>query len=263
MNVETLARYEMKYAVHPAQLDQIRSVLHRYCVPDGFYLPEKHGWCSVDTLYFDSPDWRIFRASENQELVRVKLRVRTYPDFPDAVAKIEVKRRVKDQIMKASVVAPGKDWPEWLWSGKDLSALPVNTQRSLNEFLTLQRAMDARPRVLIRYQRQAFRSLYDDYVRITFDRDICHQPMEQFRLQGDTSRWQRVDDEGSLGRRGHLLMELKFRHRPPVWLADMVNQFGLVRQGFSKYCSAVRRSHMDWTGYWDMVPLIVPQEAAA
>lgn len=256
MNVEHLARYEFKYAVRPDQLEAIRRVLRMYCVPDGYYPPEKNGWYSVDTLYFDSPDWRIFRAAENQELVRTKLRVRYYPDSPGSVAKIEVKRRIKDQITKTSTVVAGDGWSRWMDSATDHTPLPPGARQSLESFLTLQRFLDVRPRILIRYQRQAFRGIYEDYVRVTFDREMCTQPMERYNLTGDARLWQPIDDGRSIGMSGHLLMELKFRSRPPIWMTDMVCRMGLIRQGFSKYSTAVRRQTMGWHSLRDLSPAI-------
>ena len=217
MRVENLARFEVKYAVRPDQLDEIRSVLRLRCVTDGFAPAAKNGWYSVDSLYFDTPDWRIFQAAENRQLVRHKLRVRIYPDSPDSVVKIEVKRRLGEQQTKTSTLVPQENWAAWLAPGCDTSRSP-----SLAAFSTLQRATGAFPRVLVRYQRQAFKSIVDDYVRITFDREMCFQPMECYSLDAHPLRWTAVDGESSFGRGGHLLMEVKFKQRPPVWISDLV-----------------------------------------
>lgn len=254
MRVENLARFELKYAIRPDQLDEIRAALRLRCVPDGYTPPEKRGWASVDSLYFDTPDWRIFQAAENGQLIRHKLRVRTYPDHPGSVVKIEVKRRLADQQTKTSTVVPGANWPQWLAPGADLAALPTGARASLDEFLTLQRSTGALPRVLVRYQRQAFKSIVDDYVRITFDRGMCFQNQERYSLDANPFRWTPVDDELSLGQRGQLLMEVKFKQRPPVWIADLVVRLGLQRRGFSKYGAAVKRIQSSVRPLWDSVP---------
>ncbi len=258
MRVENLTRYEFKYAVRPDQLDEIRSVLLRRCVADGFSPAPKNGWYSVDTLYFDSSDWRIFQAAERGALIRNKLRVRIYPDSPGSVVKLEVKQRIADKTLKTSTLAAAENWSDWLQAGRDYSALSSETRQSLDTFLTLQRSAGAFPRVLIRYQRQAFRSIVDDYVRVTFDREMCFQRQERYSLDGDPCRWRAVDDEISLGRLSHLLMEVKFRERPPVWIADMILRMGLIRQGFSKYGAAVRRIQADAKPLWDSVPSLLP-----
>lgn len=255
MGVEQLARNEFKYAVRPDQLDDLRRSLRAFCVPDGFYLPEKNGWYTVDTLYLESPDLRVYASCENQHLVRSKLRIRTYPDAPNAVAKIEVKRRIHELIMKTGVVVPGEGWAGWIDGARPAASLPEGDRASLQQFLTMQRTQNLGPYLLIRYQRQAWRSIYEDYVRLTFDRQMECQPMDRYDLNADPRRWTAVDNEGSLSSPGALLMELKFKQRPPIWMADMVRRFGLQRQGFSKYCSGVRRIRQERHYLLDRVPL--------
>ena len=254
MSVEQFSRYEMKYAVRPEQLPYLQSAIARYCDLDGFYPVEGKSTYTVDTLYFDSADWRIFHAAENQEIVRSKLRVRTYPDAPGAPAKIEVKRRIKDKILKTGAVVSLDRWQQLLCGAAPLHSQPAATRRAIEEFLTLQRILDASPRMLIRYQRRAYSSRIDDYVRITFDSQIRFQPQSRYVLSGAPMRWQFTDDEESIGLRGDLLMELKFKERPPIWIADIIRSLGLIRQGYSKYCSAVRHCRYDWPRLWDLAP---------
>jgi hypothetical protein len=252
MSVEQFSRYEMKYAVRPEQLPYLESAIGRYCALDGFHPLAGKSTYTVDTLYFDSPDWRIFRAAENQEAARTKLRVRTYPDTPNAPAKIEVKRRVKDKILKIGAVVPLGQWQQQLLRTEPLLSQSSATRRAIEEFITLQRLLDASPRMMIRYQRRAYSSRIDDYVRITFDSRIRFQPQTRYVLSGNAMRWQFTDDEESIGLRGDLLMELKFKERPPLWIADIIRSMGLVRQGYSKYCSAVRHCRYDWPRFWDL-----------
>lgn len=254
MSVEQFSRYEMKYAVRPEQLPYLQSAIARYCDLDGYYPIAGKPTYTVDTLYLDSPDWRIFQAAENQDLVRSKLRVRTYPDVPGAPAKIEVKRRITDKILKTGAVVPLGQWQPLLCGTEPLSSQSTATRRAIEEFITLQRILDASPRMMIRYQRRAYSSRIDDYVRITFDSQIRFQPQTRYVLTGVPTRWQFTDDEESIGLRGDLLMELKFKERPPIWIADIIRSFGLIRQGYSKYCSAVRHYRTDWSRLWDLTP---------
>lgn len=137
-----------------------------------------------------------------------------------------------------------------------LNSQSATTQRAIEEFVTLQRLLDASPKLLIRYQRRAYSSRIDDYVRITFDSAVCFQPQARYSLAGSPSRWQFADDEASIGVSGDLLMELKFKERPPLWIADIIRSHGLIRQGYSKYCSSVRRMRYDWPRFWDLAPAV-------
>ena len=75
--------------------------------------------------------------------------------------------------------------------------------------------------------------------------------MRRYELSGSSWRWALIDDS-SLGDAGHVLMELKFRERLPVWMADLVRRLGLVQQGYSKYGSAVRRARFEQKRLWDL-----------
>jgi hypothetical protein len=254
MDVQLLARYEVKYAVHPGMLDGLRRALRFYCSIDRTGVCAEDGLYTIDSLYFDTPSDRFFLDGEEGMAERMKLRTRTYPDTPGSIVKIEVKRRAHDLISKTSTVVPPEDWAGWLAPGRDLSEMPEASRRALQTFLALRDRFRAAPKMLVRYRRIAFHGRFDDYVRITLDMHIECQPMRRLELRGDERRWQPIDDPGSLGSAGHLLMEVKFQRRPPVWVVDLVRRFGLRRQGFSKYCSAVRRALTDRQAFQDRVP---------
>jgi hypothetical protein len=252
MNQEFFARYEYKYAVNPADLEAMRRQIAPYCRPDEYGLAENRGFYTIDSLYLDTPDYRFYWNSENRSPYRLKLRVRTYPDAANRIAKFEIKRRVQDLVVKSSTVLPQENWQHWLRK-------PGNAGGpALDEFLSLQRAMNAGPKMLVRYSRLAFRGVVDHNVRITFDRRMVCQPMPRYELDGAPRGWSPIDDAGSVGEKCGLVLELKFKHRPPVWMADLVRQFGLVRQGYSKYGCAVRRAACDATQWWDLRTLMEP-----
>jgi hypothetical protein len=255
MNVQELARYEIKYPIPVDRLDSVRDALRIHCALDGYSGTQPGGHYTIDTLYFDTPDQRFFRDGERRMPVRLKLRVRAYPDEPGSIVKIEVKRRVYDLILKTSTIVDREGWPRWLMGAPNLASLSPAAQRSLGEFLAVQDSLHARPRMLIRYRRQAFFSTSEDYVRITFDRCICYQPMRRFSFDAPANRWSPIDGAADLGLPRCVLMEVKFRNRPPVWVAEMVRRFGLLRQGYSKYNSATRRASQIAEESWDAVPL--------
>lgn len=255
MSLETISRFEYKYPLHPSRIETLLAAVKPYCVLDSISLPEKNGWYTVDTLYWETPRNAVYWSCEDQHPVRTKLRVRTYPDIPGAVAKIELKRRIQDLITKDSTVVPGEGWQAWLDGRARGLPLPGNGRQTLEEFLTLERIWNARPRLLIRYQRLALRSRYDDYVRLTLDRTMLCQKMEAYNLAGHPRGWAAVEDGWTLGGAENLLLELKFKRRPPLWLAEIVRRMGLTRQGFSKYCCSLRRLYAAPARLGDLAPL--------
>lgn len=253
MNVQQLARYESKYAVPVDQLDAIHRSLAPHCVLDEHCVGQPDQSYTIDSLYLDTRGYEFFEDGENRRPIRLKLRIRSYPNVADSVVKIEVKRRVYDMIVKTSTVVARDGCWDWLTGRRSPAMLPDDARRSLEEFLGILHSRAAEPRMLIRYRRQAFHGAYEDYVRVTFDRSICYQPMRQLSFGARPERWTAIDDAGSTGGSNCVLMELKYRTRPPVWMSDLVLRHGLRRQGYSKYNSAVRWAMGDFQSYWDYV----------
>jgi hypothetical protein len=107
----------------------------------------------------------------------------------------------------------------------------------------------------VTYERQAYFSVVDDYVRVTFDRRMRCQPVHKWTLTAPERGWRAVDDPASVGAASSLyVMELKFAIAPPVWLRDLVRRFDLSRRGYSKYGRAVRRCFMEREAAWDLRP---------
>ncbi len=261
MSVEQLARYEFKYTLGPEAVQRAERLVRLHCQLDRTGVCDEHGAYTVDSLYFDTPRFQFFRDAEDMRANRLKLRVRTYPDTPASIVKIEVKRRIQDLVVKTSTLVPGGSWVGWLHPGSDLSGLPEPSRRALEVFCGLQRGLDAAPKMLVRYSRRAYHSTIDDYVRVTFDSRMLYQPMYRYELLGNPHRWGHIDDAASIGVSGGLLMEIKFRVRPPLWIADFIRGLGLARQGFSKYGTAMRHCTMTRRALWDLAPSIPASRA--
>jgi hypothetical protein len=257
MSVQQLARCEFKYRIGMDQIDRLHRALDRYCVVDRTGMCDAAGWYTIDSLYLDTPSFQFHRDGEDQRPVRLKLRARSYPDTPGSIVKIEVKRRIHELILKTSLVVPHEGWDAWLRPGAHLSSMMQDSRRALDTFVTVQRHTNASPKLLVRYTRLAFHSTIDDYVRVTFDRKMLYQPMRRYSFDADSRRWSGIDDAGSFGV-GGLLMEVKFRNRPPVWVGDLIRRFGLIRRGFSKYGAAVLLSRRESTRLWDLAPAYGP-----
>lgn len=242
-----VSRYEFKYLVRPAQLAELRRRVLQYCEPDVY--AEGAEWYGIQSLYLDTGNFRFFRESAESALERMKVRVRGYATG-DGPVKLEVKRRWNDVVTKRSLLLPRGDWKAMRAAG--LQALPRESAAFHSDFAAVVEAYRAAPRLLVTYERQAFFSDVDDYVRVTFDRRIQCQPMREWRLEGNPRAWRLVDDPAPGGADGSpYVMELKFTIAPPAWLHDMVTSFGLVRRGFSKYARGLRRTMMEREPAWD------------
>ncbi len=238
-----ISRYEFKYHIPPDMLPGLRRYLLRYCDAD---INSRGDWYPISSLYLDNDNYKMYRDTEENAPWRMKLRVRGYAN-PDSPVKLEVKRRMKDQVRKSSALVSPADWSRI----SRTSDLLQTGHRG--EFLQFTESLRATPKMLVSYERLAFSSKIDDYVRVTFDRRMRCQPVRDWSLTGQPSRWRNVDDPASLGGgRSVYLMELKFVLAPPAWLRDMINHFELQRRGYSKYGRAVRRCVFERESAWDL-----------
>lgn len=238
-------RYEYKYIIPSDLMEPIRSFIRPYCDMDPYAERERDKFYTIRTLYLDSAAYRTYWDKVEEVPDRFKLRIRTYGRNSHGPVKFEVKRRFNDIFVKSSVVVPEVAWPGLL-AGRANGSQPAMTaieKSTFDGFIWLTGRLNAGPKMLVQYDRQAFRSRIDRYVRLSFDRRICHHPQNTLDLLGRTEAWVFNDDSDSLGEKGaRAILELKFISAAPVWLSDMVRTFGLVRRGFSKYCSAVTRT---------------------
>lgn len=238
-------RYECKYAIPSDLIVPIRSFIQPYCEMDSFAAREEEKFYTITSLYLDTDGYKTYWDKEHDVPNRFKLRVRTYGNNSEALVKFEVKRRINEVVRKTCVEVPRETWPLLLMAPVNgfvaMSSPPKRA--AFDDFIRLTRTLGATPKLLVRYQRQAFASRIDRYVRITFDRQLVCQPCTSCDLKGQTRNWRSIDGPGSVDESGpHVFLELKFMTRAPVWLLDMVRTFGLLRRGLSKYRSAVSRA---------------------
>lgn len=234
----------MKYAVEPERFPSLVRHLGTYCERDS-HSPEGE-WYGIRNLYLDNARFQIFAEAQAKLTHRLKLRVRGYASSvsqppgteSDGPLKLEVKRRVGPLVDKRSAMLS----PErWKCAAQGLRAL-TSADPHYEEFSREAQRYGAVPQILLAYERLAFSSRVDDYVRITFDRRIRCQRTREWTLEGAPRGWRWIDDGSAMGATGSCyLMEIKYVQSPPAWVLDLVRSFSLRRIGFSKYGVAVQR----------------------
>src|SRR5207253_2202521 len=170
-----------------------------------------------------------------------KVRARMYPDTPRTPYFLEVKRRVFDVIVKTRAPVPWDRWRQAIDGDSGiLEALPYPSRAAVLAFASKVLGHHLEPVLLVQYEREAYVSELDSYARLTFDRNICVQPMREFDFAADSRRWRSVDHIAQTRSTESVsVLELKFERRPPVWMSVMVRELELVRHSFSKYCYGI------------------------
>jgi len=240
-----LERHEAKYFLHPGMIPVIRKFIEPFCEKDP-HAPGEIPEYTVTTLQLDSNDFALYRAKEVEALNRFKLRVRTYGRDGRCPVFLEIKRKIKGVIVKSRATIPFKEWsPELVFHPERCGIRFKSSAEQMNylTFVRLCREIEARPKVLIRYERESYLSRMDNYARVTFDRRLSYAPTKdnEWELLPKHKRWWAVDTQMGLGQDfPSVILELKTYNDCPTWMVDMAERFDLVRNGFSKYFAAVR-----------------------
>ena len=214
----TFARQEIKYFVTPRQQEILRKELGRYMEPDVY---GKYAICSI---YYDTADWRLIRASMEKPEYKEKLRVRSYgvPGEQDPVF-LEIKKKYRGTVYKRRIIT------EACLTEPILSCLLTDTQNGQigREIQWFQQFYRTEPKVFIGYDREALAGRENPEVRVTFDTNLRWRDRELNLGLGDQGAPLLAGDK--------ILMEVKLPGVCPLWLSRILSQNEIYPVGFSKY----------------------------
>ena len=210
-------RKEVKYLLTEAQLAALRPVMETHMEPDAF------AHSSISNLYYDTPDFRMLRRSQEKPVYKEKLRLRSYgvPDeetqvFPEIKKKAEgivYKRRVSmsygDAIRYLSRRRPGEDGQIF---------------QELNWMLISYGSLA--PRIFLSYERDSWKGREDPSLRLTLDREILWRTEALDLRRGAWGE--------PLLEPNQVLMEVKISNAAPLWLAEALSENGIFPISFSK-----------------------------
>ena len=233
-------RLELKYIIDEYTAGEVQRSLRRFCEPDPFNRADPASdlpGYSIFSLYLDNHTRALHEAKVKQQGDRIKLRVRTYDDHSHA--HLEIKRKTGDVIHKTRVtVARHLAQEACAGFAPPLRDRPMD-HKHLNRFAFFCAKIGAVPSAMIRYQREAWASLVDDYARVTFDRRIAARAplgLEGWNLSGHEGHWFTLDDHWLMdGLRSPVILGLKCQTRVPRWMSELIQHYELQRTGFSKY----------------------------
>lgn len=240
-NLLQRSRYELKYLVSERLADQVREFARQYLAPDPYARISAQGLpvYAIYSVYLDNVRQDLLNATVWGHKNRFKLRVRYYDEDLENPVYFEIKRRVNGAILKERAKVR-RDAAHRLLTGgiphRDELQNPhaADQYASLRRFVELQEKLNAKPTVIVAYDREAWLTPDGNSARLTFDRSVAGGPYNKaFTVQAG-SDWVMPEVGGTV-------LELKFTDRYPNWMRDMVQLFGLERCSMAKY---VKCAHM-------------------
>lgn len=235
--ISSFQRFEAKYIISEIQARAIRNFIQPYVITDPF--AQTDAFYPIYSLYLDSPDMRLYWMSELGMKNRFKLRVRWYNERGEAPIFLEIKRRIDNTIRKERKMIRHEFLSKFFKRQMETDELPIPMNGADIDhvllFFDYVRQLSAKPRIVVRYTREAYVCRWDHSTRITFDRQIQCVPAIYCPEIKDLSRniWYPVPFPS-------VILEIKFSNFYPEWIQKTITQMSLSRDSIAKYLVSVK-----------------------
>ncbi|MBR3004020.1 MAG: polyphosphate polymerase domain-containing protein [Lachnospiraceae bacterium] len=222
--ITVMKRHEMKYLLNAEQTEYLRNALEGYMEIDEF------GRTSIASLYYDTPDYRLIRASLERPAFKEKIRLRSYGIASESSpVYLELKRKADHVVYKRRI---------------------QSTVGSTERFFEGDENVFSKGQ--ISSEIAAFRDHYKNLAPaclIIYDRTAYYEPSGSLRLTIDENPRYRMKDltltksmDGTLLLpEGWTILEIKVQDAMPLWLADILDHGEIYKTSFSKYGEAYKR----------------------
>ena len=222
--IQVMKRYELKYLLDRGQTAFLASSIRGHMEPD------RYGLTSIASLYYDTPDFRLIRASLDKPAFKEKIRLRSYGTATESSPVfLELKRKASGIVYKrrAQTTLPEVrrffDGENGLFEDRQISG-ELEWFRDCYEPL--------RPACLIICDRLAYYEPGGD-LRLTIDFNPRYR-MDAMNLTGSM--------DGILLRpEGDTILEIKVQGAMPLWLTAILDEGRIYKSSFSKYGEAYAR----------------------
>lgn len=226
MAIEVFNRYEHKYLMDTKTYWAITKRIQKYMQADAYNIG---GNCyTIANLYYDTKDNLLIRQSLSKPVYKEKLRLRSY-GVPQSSSDVflEIKKKFDGLVNKRRTILKPQEAYEFLSSN-----VPTSLKSYMNKQVTMEikyflSCYDLQAKTYIAYDRMAYFEKDNPDLRISFDTNIRTRRYD-LRLECGDYGDPILDD-------GIWLMEVKTALAKPVWLCNIISEFGLCRTSFSKY----------------------------
>lgn len=213
-------RLEFKYILSLEQYNAVISTIRETMNHD------EYGDKTIQSLYFDTPNYRLIRESIEKPDFKEKLRLRSYGLIgKDSELFLEMKRKSEKVVYKRRVKFTQEEAFDFV--SKKIDGDDDQISRELKYFRDYYQNLE--PKVLLLYDREAYNL---GNLRVTFDTNIRYRLTD---LNLSTSL------EGIQLDEGVIMMEVKTIHAIPLWLVKLLSDNKIYKTSYSKYGTAYRK----------------------
>ena len=230
-------RIETKYVVAKGDLANLIEDLKIYLVEDDY--PTS----TISNIYFDTEKFDMIQDDSQGAKRKEKIRMRTYLSHvqPDSQVFLEIKSKDSTGVgRKYRLLSTPHSITQFMTKGQLDSS--IKDQKMIEKIQQLQEEYQQAiiPRMYIYYDRFSLKEKKEisgfpyNKIRVTIDQNLTYRDDNVSLFSGK--------DGFPLLNEDIVIMEIKAPGRKPQWLQDILDQYGLVEQKFSKYSCAYHKS---------------------
>ena len=216
------ARHELKYFIHPAEVEALRARLRPVMKMDSHCRGGKP--YVIRSLYFDDIDDSAYFDKQSGVMNRDKYRIRIYR-YSDQEIFLERKRKLGDLIQKSSVQITRR-LCEQIISGDPRGLYKANNPLLKDAYVQMRTRL-LRPSVIVDYEREAYLHPAEN-VRITFDLKL-RSGLSSVDLFNPKLATVCPHDENTE------ILEIKFDNYLPDYISGLMAGTRAERSAISKY----------------------------
>lgn len=218
MSQYVFKRYELKYIISFEQYNLILRKIKNYLSKD------KYGEVTIQSLYYDTDNYRLIRNSIEKPIYKEKLRLRSYGlATNDSKLFLELKKKYEKIVYKRRIELINSNTLDLYSTLEEGGQIGHEIKYFLNYYKNL------KPSMLLLYDREAYINNELD-LRITFDKNVRYRKENldlSYSLEGV-----------NLLNNNEVLMEIKTSKAYPLWLVKLLNENHIYKTSFSKYGTA-------------------------
>lgn len=220
MSKSVFKREEYKYILTEDQFGSLIDSIKAHLRPDSY------GETTIQSLYFDTDDYRLIRRSIEKPEYKEKMRLRSYGlATEDDEVFLELKKKYSGVVFKRRIKTTEK-------------AVAVSELRNsqiakeIEYFFAFYGKLS--PKMLILYDRIAF--FGDGELRVTFDKNVRYRT-ERLTLSDGLDGIPLFDEP-------RIIMEIKCVMAMPLWLVRLLSDNKIYKTSFSKYGEAYKKEQL-------------------
>ena len=222
--ITVMKRYEMKFILTSEQLAFLKNALNDHMIVD------QYGKTSIASIYYDTPNYRLIRASIEKPTYKEKLRLRSYGLVEKGEpVYLEIKRKCEGVVYKRRVETSEQNVANFFQDDDELGEGQI--AKELAYFRDYYQNLE--PKIMIAYDRTSYKEIEGD-IRLTIDENPRYRTYD---LNLHTSM-----DGQPLLPTGHAILEIKVQQEMPLWLANILSLGKIYKTTFSKVGEAYKRS---------------------